>query len=149
MLKNVMAVVVVAASFVSAQEAASVSQHFKPGDALHYYVSFEDKGKLTGVSMLFQIAGQPKPNQTGFQTSFPVSEVKEFSPGVVEVNGTVPMNSASGSYQLAWVDVTVPPGLSKRYSYPTDFKENITLDIVNNASVNFPKIKSITPNPPK
>jgi len=151
MFKKIALFVVIALGVAHAQGAPSIDQgHKKPGDALHYYVRFEGNPKLIGVNLHFDKADALKPNQTGFQHTFEVSEIKEFSPGVIEVNGTIPVNVASGTYELVWVDVVPAPlRLSKRYGYPADFKDSIKLDIVNEASVNYPAIKSITPDPPK
>jgi hypothetical protein len=148
MFQKIALFVVIALGIAHAQ-APSISQgHKKPGEPLHYYVSFNGKPKPTGVEMAFHTS-EPKPNQAGFQVDFSISEFKEFAPGVAEVNGRIPENAASGTYQLVWVNVTMPPGPSKRYDYPADFKDSIKFDVVNEASVNFPTIKSITPDPPK
>ena len=152
MFRKIALFVVIVLGIAHAQAPSISRGHKNPGESLHYYVSFVGNPKLSSVSLFFQMAEQPKPNQVGLQTGFPIEQWKPFSPGVVEVSGTVPANAASGSYQLARFDVvtgTAPLEASKRYNYPADFKDNINFDIVNDASVNFPTIKSITPEPPK
>lgn len=112
----------------------------------------EGNPKPRGVALYFVMQGQGKPNQIGFQHDFHISDIKEFSSGVVEVNGNIPTTVGSGTYQFLRMDVAAaePAWLAaKEYDYSADFKDIIKFDVVNDASVNFPKIKSITPEPPK
>ncbi|MBZ5705720.1 MAG: hypothetical protein LAN63_10230 [Acidobacteriia bacterium] len=148
MFRYALFVLVVMVGTIVAQEAPMMSQHFKPGDPLHYYVRFDGNPELTGLTVSFQLQEEMKKDQAGFSSGFTLSGMKSVSPGLFEVNGTIPNNAATGKYQLIQVTAVHSPA-GRSYNYPKDFSEKVTIEIVNDAGYNFPPIKSISPNPPK
>lgn len=149
MIQRIMGLVLLISSIALAQAGPSVTQHFKPGDQLHYYVRFDGNPELNKVFVQFRLQTPIKNNQTGFQTAFDViNSFTKISPGVYEVNGIVPASVASGSYRLIYVFANHDPQ-QKEYTYQQDFNDNIEIDIVNEPGFEFPKIKSVSPNPPK
>src|SRR5689334_17858487 len=92
-----------AASLVGAQEAPTVSQHYKPGDPLHYTVTFAGDPELTNLSLSFGLktdASPPRTNERGFNTAFGLSEIHKTGPGIYEVSGQIPDNIRSGTYVI-------------------------------------------------
>lgn len=148
MFRNALVMLLVTVGVVAAQEAPAMSQHFKPGDSLHYYIRFEGNPELSKVAMYFGLTGESKKNQTGLSSTIDLGEARRVSAGLYEVNGKIKEIVASGTYRLIQVAVVHPP-TSRTYNYPQDFSENITIEVVNDTGYEFPAIKSITPSPPK
>jgi hypothetical protein len=144
-LFKAVAVVVVAIGSVSAQDAPMISQHLKPGDPLHYFVQFNGNPELNGLRMLFRLQEGMRKDQAGFGTIVILEQFKPGSPGVFEVNGVIPKDAASGTYQLEQVLAMHAP--AARVYNPSEFQK-VTVNVVNDAGYDFPPLKSIRPNPP-
>ena len=136
----------VVTALAAAEAAPTMSQHFKPGDPLHYRVTFQKDVDFERLSLNFyRLGGQPVPKeQERFGQAFGISEVRRISPGVYEVNGLVPVHLISGTYQMTLVEPS-HDNVVKDYTFGADFPEKLTVEIDDDSGVEFPAIKSITP----
>jgi hypothetical protein len=157
MLRTIFATLFVLSLIAAAQQAPTVSQHYKPGDTIHYYVyyvRFAGDPVLHQVSLQFlrQVDDQkgppPRPPQPGMRADSNISQSKKISPGVYEVNGTIRNDMLPGTWRLNQIRADHPP-VYQAYIYPADFTDKIMIEIVNDAGYEFPPVKSVTPNPPK
>jgi hypothetical protein len=134
-----------------AQGMSGVQKVVKPGDALHYYVAFDSplKGDAS-VSANLILQTPIEQGQLGFSSSWTASQSHKVSETLYEVDTIVPQTTiASGLYRLAVVFVNFKSGGSKAYNYLEDFKNDNTFQLVNDEHHEYPKIKSVTPEPPK
>ncbi len=131
------------------QSGPSVKQTFKPGDRLHYYITFQGEFKATvnGVRIFFGLETEQRKDQLGLPGGWQGSEFHQVSSNVFEVDSTID-NVMSGSYRLNQIRVDLLGGGERIYNYPADFKDDISIRVVNDKHDVFPEIKSISPNPP-
>jgi hypothetical protein len=119
----------------------AVTQHYKPGDTLHYRVEFDGDPKFDGVTLGFYLQGNSRPDQPGLNGYFATGHMTKVSPGIYDLDGTIPLNAPDGTYEVHWVNAALGPA-SKQYD-ATDLK--ITIQVNNDAKYDFPPLKSITP----
>jgi hypothetical protein len=126
----------------------SVSQHFKPGDSIHYFVRFDDNPEFDGLTLSFGMTTAAQKDQHGLAGGFSIATFKKTETGVFEVTGKIEQNLATGTYRLNQISAVHTPE-SRAYIYGQDFAESITINVVNEITYHFPAIKSITPESPK
>jgi len=132
------------------QTGPSVKQTFKPGDRLHYYITFQSeiKAPVGGVRILFSLETEPPKDQLGLPSSWWGAEFHQISSNVFEVDGTID-NVMSGSYRLNQIRLGLQGGGERIYNYPADFRDDISIRVVNDRHDLFPDIRSVSPNPPR
>jgi hypothetical protein len=131
--------VVVGAATCSAQETSVV---FHPGDPIHVLVNFKTAPPtLEGAVFGFNLIGNPDKQQEMLGTSFQGNQVKKLTDTQFELTGTVPANSASGTYRLSWISVTIK-SVGKQYNEGSDFKE-LTIGVLNPEHPQFPVIENV------
>ena len=139
-----MAVFLIVASSVMAQngqQLTSVTRHYKPGDTLRYVVTFDGDPNLDSVN-IYLASQAVNPDQSGLSNGFNIGRSKKIGPGTFEVEGEVPGNAASGTYQLSSVNVRIGQFGAKGYD-ARQFRESILLD--NSSKYEFPALKSVAP----
>lgn len=147
MLTRLLFVTLTLLSSIAVSQTMSVSQHFKPGDTIRYYVRFDGNAEIEKVSLIFQLSSPLHKGQDGLNQSFGIDATTKTAPGVFEVSGRIP-DAATGTFQLIQIGAVHTPE-SHTYRYQQDFSDKIAIEIVNDSSFHFPDIKSITPEPPK
>ena len=137
-------------SFGQQEQGPSVKQTFKPGDRLHYFITFRGplKGTPSNVRIIFGLLSEQHKNQVGLPGGWEGNELHPISPTEVEVDSTIP-DVMSGNYRLNQIRVSLQGGAERAFNYPTDFKDDITVSVVNDKENPIPDIKSVSPNPPK
>ena len=148
MVRTLFVAFTVFCSLAAAQSGPTVSQHYKPTDPLHYYVKFDGDPSLEAVTLEFVRQDDGQKVQQGLVPVFDISQSKKISPGVFEVNGTIPSNVATGDYLLNLVQAAHSP-VSQNYHYPTDFTNKNLISIISDVGYKFPPVKSVTSEPPK
>jgi len=138
-LASVFAVLLILAS-AQAQDLKSITRHYKPNDSLRYQVEFEGDPKFDNVNLGFYLQGSVLPDQPGFQTYFAIGRITRIGPGVYDVEGTVPENAATGTYQIQRVNASLGPA-SKEYD-TSGLK--LTIQVDNDSKYSFPPLKSIS-----
>lgn len=140
-MKNIMMLlllVVVCATTVSAQEASVV---FHPGESVHVLVTLKSPTALDRMVFAFGLLGQPDKNQEQLGTSFQGSEFKKISDEEFEMTVKIPEHTASGTFRLAWIDISVKE-VSKQYREGSDFKV-LTITVLNPEHPEFPTIGDV------
>ena len=145
-MRKVALLVLAAPVLLLAQGAPSISQAFKPGDKIHYYVTFQKpiQGAVQGLGVMFSLQGEAPKNQQGLPNYWWINRFHQISQQAYEVEGDVP-SVMTGTYRLQNVDLVLAGGGSRFYTYPTDFKDEFTLTV----QFTFPEIKSVSSNPPQ
>lgn len=118
-----------------------VSHHYKPGDTLHYTVTFDGNPSFDSVGLYF-VAGEVPPDQSGLTNALTVGRSKKVSAGKFEVEEEIPANAASGTYRLSQVQAGINPNGGKGYD-ASSFHESIEID--NGVRYEFPPLKSVVP----
>jgi hypothetical protein len=144
-VNKIAALLVVLASFTVGslgQDLKSLTAQNKGGDTLRYRVEFDGDPQFTSVSVAFYLLGERPPGQQGLAAWFgSISHFVKVKEGVYDVDGVIPMNLASGEYELRLVNTTVDPA-SKQYDATS---MNIHIHIRNDAKYDFPPLKSVKP----
>lgn len=136
---------VMVAVTAAAQQGPTVSQRYRPGDPLHYRVTFVGDPSFSRVQIFLSLQGPTPPQQQSFSGQIGLgSELHRVSPGVYDVDGKIMDNVATGTYVLTTVQVAHEQQV-KDYSYPKDFGEKIAIDVVNDKGYDFPPLKSVVP----
>ncbi len=140
-MKNIAMVfllVMACAATGSAQDATVV---FHPGDSVHILVAFKTPSTFDGAVFSFGLIGQPDKKQEGLGLGFQGNQFKKISDTQVEITGTVPEHSASGTYRLNWINITIK-AVGKQYNEGSDFKE-LTITVLNPEHPEFPVIDDV------
>jgi hypothetical protein len=131
--------VVAGTAACSAQETSVV---FHPGDPIHVLVNFKTAPPtLEGAVFSFNLLGNPDKQQQMLTTSFQGNQVKKITDTQFELTGTVAANSASGTYRLNWINVTIKT-IGKQYNEGSDFKD-LTIAVLNPEHPEFPLIENV------
>jgi hypothetical protein len=139
-----LAILLIATASLIAQNGqgpTSIRHHYKPGDTLHYSVTFESDPSFDGLSIYFQ-GGPVAPDQSGLANGFTLPRSKKVAAGTFEVEGEIPINAASGTYRLSSVETRISPSGAKGYD-AGEFHETVEID--NGAKYEFPPLKSVVP----
>jgi hypothetical protein len=119
---------------------------YHPGDTVRVVVSFKAPIALDGGTFYFQLTGELHNDQQGFARDFGGSGFKKLSDTEYEVSGEVSAALASGTWRLGILDMRTQ-GVTKRYTYPSDFTSEVTIRIENPKRVEFPAIKDVRVQP--
>jgi hypothetical protein len=144
------AVVVILACAAAAGTAKAQSPEvgvvYRPGDTIHVVVTFEKPIKVDSGGFYLQLQGALTPGQWGFATAFWGTQLAAISDREYEFSGPLSASVGSGKWLLQFVDVATG-GVTRRYNFGTDFKEEIVLRIENPRHVEFPDLNSVTLRP--
>jgi len=145
MMRKVALLVLAAPALLLAQGAPSISQTFKPGDKMHYYVTFQEpiQGAVQSLGVEFSLQGEAPKNQQGLPNYWWINQFHQISQNTFEVEGDV-ASVMTGTYRLQTVDLVLAGGGSRFYRYPADFKDEFTLSV----QFPFPEIRSVSLSPP-
>ncbi len=127
--------------FARGQDLKRLTQHYKPGDTLHYSVEFDGDPKFDSVSLGFYLSTGLQPDQPGLNGYFAINHTTKVRAGVFDVDGVIPQNAPAGTFEIRHVDAVIGPA-SKQYDTGN---LHITIQVDNDAKYNFPPLKSITP----
>jgi hypothetical protein len=143
MFSRLAVLLVVAASLMAqtGQGPTSIRHHYKPGDTLHYTVTFEGNPNFDSVAIYFQ-GGPVPPDQSGLTVNFGIDRSTKTASGTFDVDGSIPDSVATGTYQLVIVQTRIKPQGVKDYEAKS-FHESI--EIENSVRYEFPPLKSIVP----
>jgi hypothetical protein len=131
---------------VRGQEPAEVRH---PGDTVRIVVTFKSPVEADSVRYQFALTGQLDSRQQGFTNGFwSEGPGKKRSPTEYELTGTILGTIATGTYRLVTVRLVVN-GVEKDYYLEKDFQKIVELRIDNPATVSFPEIKDLKPEPPR
>lgn len=134
-------VLVCLASIGFAQTPSDLQPYYKAGDTLRYVVTFDGDPDFSSVSLYFGTNNVPA-DQAGLSNNFGISQTHKIGPGKFEVEGTIPSNAVTGTYELRDVQPRIPPAGVKDYD-ATQFHESVR--VVNPARYNFPPLKGVVP----
>jgi len=123
------------------QGPTTIAHHYKPGDTLHYTVTFDGDPSFDSVSINFA-GGEVPPDQSGLTNGFSVGRTRKVAAGKFEVDGEIPNNVASGTYRLSNVQTRISPSGAKGYD-AAEFHESVEID--NGVRYEFPPLKSVAP----
>jgi len=126
-----------------------MNEIFKPGDTLHYYITFQSPITPHYLEVLFSLTTGPQQTQPGLPTYLALREFHALSaiPPIYEIEGSLGIVT-SGTYQLTQITVGLPGGFLRVYRYPTEFKDNVIISVANNLRGDMPEISSISATPP-
>jgi hypothetical protein len=144
----VLALVALLASACAAAQAQApeVGLIFHPGDRITVEVSLKMPFATDGGRFYFQLQGPVPVGQEGFASWFQSNDFRKISDNTFEFSSVTSDTLASGTYQLSFVEI-IGHGVSKRYSAGTDFKDAISIKVINSKRVDFPEIKELTVRP--
>src|SRR5882724_11688619 len=131
------------------QEPASVKQAFKPGETLHYVITFNSpfkENEKPGIRIFFGLTSEQGKNQPGLLSGFDGQGAHPISATVFEVDSTIPEDIKSGIYELNAIRVTLPGGATRGFNSAADFK-SVSVLVVNDKQNGIPDIKSVSPKP--
>src|ERR1700677_2361379 len=118
------------ATAMARAQAPEVGLVYHPGDKVRVAFSFKEPFHLEGGRFYFQLQGVLQSGQPGFSDAFQGSELKKISDTEYEFAGQISEATASGTWHLGFIDASVQ-GVSKRYNFGTDFKNDVTIRIEN------------------
>jgi|HubBroStandDraft_6_1064221.scaffolds.fasta_scaffold03528_14 hypothetical protein len=140
MLKFLMTLILAATSGF-AQTPSSVQPIHRVGDTLRYTVVFDGDPDFSSVTLFFSTSVAPA-NQAGLAQSFNINGTKKVGPGKFEVEGMIPNNVVTGSYELSDIQPHIAPNGVKDYDGK---KFDQHFEVENPAKYEFPAIKSVKP----
>lgn len=117
----------------------SVRPYRKPGDLLHYTVTFDGDPNFSSVTLVFTTSAS-SPEQAGLRQNFSISQTQKEGPGKFRVDGTIPADIVTGTYQLVVVQPRIAPGGVKDYD-AKEFQQ--ILEVNNPKRYKFPPLKDV------
>jgi hypothetical protein len=145
MLPKSLLLILLALNF-AAQTGPAVKQHNKAGDQLRFTVGFDGKPDVKNISVLLSLQTPIQATQLGFRQNWETGSWKKVDEGLFEVSGPVPDDVATGTWQVTGIGLQLSSSASKLYSYPDELQQKVTVEIVNDKSFEFPRLKSFTQN---
>jgi hypothetical protein len=117
------------------------------GDPIRYTLTLEApvKGVVNVIYLSFNLKTPERPDQKGLPVSFDLHKFKPISPTVYQIDDNIP-EVMSGTYQLESIKLRTQEGGARGYSYPGDFKQDITIKVETDKKDVFPNIKSVEPS---
>jgi hypothetical protein len=141
MLSKALFVILLALNF-AVQTGPTVKQHNKAGDELRFTIGFDGKPDVKNLSVFLSLQTQILPTQLGLRQNWQTGSWKRIEEGLFEVSGPVPDDAATGTWQVTGIGLQLSSGASKMYSYPDELQQKITVDIENDKTFEFPRLKS-------
>jgi hypothetical protein len=142
MLRRLSLLVVLAATATFAQTGggpSSAKSYYKVGDPLRYTVVFDGDPNFSTVTLYFTTSAS-SPEQAGLRQDFSINQTKRLAPGRFQVQGTIPNDIMTGTYQLVDVQPRIAPNGVKDYDAKR-FQQLFQVD--NPAKYRFPPLKNV------
>jgi hypothetical protein len=141
MLKHFAVVVAFSVAVLGQGELSSVKAKYVVGQTLHYSVSFDGDPNFKSVTLYFD-THDSRADQAGMGQQFGIAETHKVGPGKFDIEGKIPDNIVTGTYDLEDVQPRIEPAGVKDY----DAKHfHIVLEIENPAKYSFPPLKDVSP----
>lgn len=143
MRKYIIALVFAFAALATSQTPNKIEANKRPDNKLSYKITFDApvRGDVSQLQMHFHIVTTERPDQRGLRADFWIGTFKKLSDVQYEVSDDSPVVK-TGTYRLNVIHVSTGSA-NTDYSYPEDFKQDITVDIDTAEKDLFPGIKSV------
>ena len=119
----------------------------QPGDPVRYTLTLDApvKGVVNVIFLSFSLKTPERADQKGLPVNFDLRKFKPISSDVYQIDDTIP-EVMTGTYHLESIQLRTQEGGIRGYSYPADFKQDITIKIDTDKKDVFPNIKSVEPS---
>src|ERR1700678_978434 len=114
MFRYLVVVLSLATTMLGQNGLEGVKPGYQVGQTLRYSVSFDGDPNFKSVS-LFLMTGDSSPEQAGLMQNFSLSDTQKVGPGKFDVEGRIPDNIVTGTYELTTVQPRFEPGGAKDY----------------------------------
>jgi hypothetical protein len=146
MLPKTICLVLLAMNLAVQTEPAIKQHNNKAGDALRFTIGFDGKPDVKNITVLLSLQTPILPTQMGFRQNWETGSWKRLEDGQFEVSGTIPDDIATGTWQVTGIGLQLSSSASKLYGYPDQLQQKVTVDVVNDKSFQFPRLKSFIQN---
>ena len=141
MLRYLVLVVSLAIATLGQNELSGIKPKYQVGQTLRYAVTFDGDPNFKSVTLYFSTRDS-SPEQAGLAQNFSINDTQKVGPGKFDVEGKIPDNVVTGTYELATVQPRIEPSGVKDYDAK---KFHIVLEIENPTKYSFPPLKDVTP----